>query len=345
MKKIYLSLFTIALAFTANAQLTLTKAFNEPVSGDINSRKGYDSTTALPNSPGAGQNWNFSSITSNTVSEVFTYTPAASTPSASAFPGATIAEDDGVGGYNYFKTTASTYEMMGFSTAAGSSATFTNSGIIANWPVSFGYTGTDTYAGTVNYLSLVGPGTGTITASAPGSGTVTLPGSIVFNNCLQFKIVNKAEATIGTFPFAFTITTVATDYQYYAGTQKFPIILVSYSSQTLTSSSGPSVTDAYGITVNNNVLTGINNINLEALNYNVYPNPATDMVNINLTNEASEAVSVVVMNNLGQVVKSVDLGKGIEVKHLMNTSDLASGIYYVKTSIGEKSTTKKLIIQ
>ena len=51
------------------------------------------------------------------------------------------------------------------------------------------------------------------------------------------------------------------------------------------------------------------------------------------------------MNNLGQVVKSIDLGSAIEVKYLMNTSDLTSGIYHVKTSVGEKSTTKKLIIQ
>jgi hypothetical protein len=345
MKKIYLSILTGALAFTVNAQLTLTKAFNEPVIGDIEIRKGYDSTTTVPKNSGAGQSWNFSSLTSNTVTEVHTYTTVASTPSASSFPSATLADDDGTGNYNYFKSTPSTYEMVGFVTAAGSSATFTDSGIIASWPVSFGYSSTDTYAGTVDYLSITGPGSGTVNVTAPGSGTVTLPGSIVFNNCLQVKIENLSYANIGTFPLTFTINGVTTEYHYYTGTQKFPIVMVAYDSQTVNSGSGPTVQNSASITINNNVLTGINNINLEALNYNVYPNPTTNNVNINLTNEKTEAVSVVVINNLGQIVRSIDLGSAPEIKYLMNTSDLTSGIYHVKTTVGEKSTTKKLIIQ
>jgi hypothetical protein len=345
MKKIYLSILSIGLAFTVNAQLTLTKAFNEPVVGDVETRKGYDSTTAIPQNSGSGQSWNFSSLTSNTVTEVHTYTTAASTPSASSFPTATLADDDAVGDYNYFKSTASTYEMVGFVTAAGSSGTFTNSGIIATWPVSFGYSATDTYAGTADYLSFTGPASGTLNVTAPGSGTVTLPGSIVFNNCLQFKMVNTSHAVIGTFPLTFTVDGVTTEYHYYTGTQKFPIVMVAYDSQSVNSGSGPTVQTSISITINNNVLTGINNINLEALNYNVYPNPATDAVNIHLTNDKTENVSVSVMNNLGQVIKSAALGNVAEVNYFLSTADLKSGIYYVKTSIGDKSATKKLIIK
>ena len=342
MKKIYLTLLSVGLAVAVNAQLTLTKVVNEPVSGDVNTRKGYDSVGVVPKNSGAGQNWNFSTFTSNAVTEVHTYTPAASTPSASSFPGATLADDNGLGDFNYFKSTAATYEMMGFITAAGSNGTFTNSGIIAAWPVSFGYSATDVYSGTATYLSsFSGPASGTVTATAPGSGTVTLPGSIVFNNCLQFKMVNISYANLTTF----TINGVTTEYHYYTGTQKFPVVMVTYDSQTVTSSFGPSVANSASVTINANVLTGINNINLEAINYNVYPNPVTDAVNIQLSNDKTENVSIVVMNNLGQVVKSVDLGNAIEVKHKMSTADLTSGIYHVKTTIGDKTSTKKLIIQ
>lgn len=344
MKKIYLSVLAGAFAFNLNAQLTLTKALYEPVAGDVNARQGYDSTIALSNSAGTNQNWNFSSLTSNTITQVTTFTPAASTPSASAFPGATLADDDGAGNYNYYKSTASTYELMGFVTSAGSNSTFTNSGIVATWPVSYGYTGTDNYSGSVNYLSLVGPANGTVTGSAAGSGTLTLPGSLVFNNCLQFKLVNKTYASVGSFPLTFTIDIVTTEYQYYHSSQKFPILVVSYNSQTLTSASGPSTTDDVSITVNSNVLTGINNMNFDAANYNVYPNPATDHVNINLTNGSSEKVSVLVVNALGQVVKSVELS-GMDINYPLNTADLPKGMYHITTSIGEKSTTKKLIIQ
>ena len=235
--------------------------------------------------------------------------------------------------------------MVGFVTAAGSSATFTNSGLIATWPISFGYGAADTYAGTADYLGFTGPANGTVAVTAPGSGTVTLPGSIVFNNCLQFKMVNTAYATLGTFPITFTINGVTTQYHYYTGTQKFPIVMVSYDSQTVTTSSGPTVQNSASVTINNAVLTGINNINLEAMNYNVYPNPATESVNINLTNAKSENVSLVIMNNLGQVIKSVELGNSIEINRTLATADLSSGIYYIKTTIGDRSTTKKLIIK
>jgi len=85
-------------------------------------------------------------------------------------------------------------------------------------------------------------------------------------------------------------------------------------------------------------------MNFDALNYKVYPNPATEKVNINLTNETSEKVSVIVINNLGQVVKSVELS-GMEINYSLNTADLPKGMYHITTSIGDRSSTKKLIIQ
>lgn len=345
MKKIYLSIFTIALAFTASAQLTLTKAFNEPVVGNVNTKMGYDSTTAIPKNTGAGQNWNFTSLVTNTVVEVATYTTVASTPSASSFPTSTIAEGDGTGSFNYWTSTVSTFELNGIDDGAGSLITFTNSAVAASFPINFGYSNTDAFGGSVNVASTPGTVLGSIVTNATGSGTVTLPGSISFPNCLQLRSVNSITIDVGTFPSSFTLNTLTTDYNYYTGTQKFPILTVSYSRETATSILGPTVTVSADIRINNAVLTGINDFNFEALNYNVYPNPATDAVNINLTNDKTEAVSVIVMNNLGQVVKSVDLGSAIEVKYLMNTSDLASGIYHIKTSVGEKSSTKKLIIQ
>ncbi len=344
MKKIYLSIFTIALAFTASAQLSLTKAFNEPAIGDVNTQKGYDSTSVLPKNTGASQTWNFSSITANTVTEVTNYVATSSTPSPALFPSANLAEDDGSGQYNYWQAGPTQYELWGFADNAGSGVTFTNSAIAAVWPINFGYTNTDAFAGTAT-ISLPGTVSGSVNTTGSGTGTVILPGSLTFANCLQVKMVNNMRILLGTFPLSFTVDVISQDYTYYHGTQKFPILNVTYEKQTVNSGSGPTVTDSYWIKVNNAVLTGINDVTFDVINCNVYPNPATNAVTIDLTNDKAENASVVVMNNLGQVVKTVDLGSALEVKHLMNTSDLASGIYHVKTTIGEKSSTKKLIIQ
>lgn len=344
MKKIYLSIFTIALAFTAAAQTTLTKAFNEPVIGNVNTQKGYDSTTVVPKNTGASQTWNFSSLVSNTVTEVTTFTTPASTPSAALFPTATIVEDDGSSQWNYWRATTTQYELLGFADNTGSAVQFTNSAIAAVWPVAFGYSNNDLFAGTAT-ISLPGTVNGTINTNGSGTGTVILPGSITFNNCLQLKMNNNMHIELGSFPLSFTVDVESQGYTYYHTSQKFPIIEMTYEKQTLSAGSTPTITNSFNARINNAVLTGINDVNFDAINYNVYPNPATDIVNINLTNEASQQASVIVMNNLGQIVKSIDLGNGIELKHQMNTSDLASGMYYVKTTLGERTTTKKLIIQ
>ena len=343
MKKIYFTILAGALAFTVSAQLSLTKAFNEPVLGNTYTKKGYDSVGVIPKNTGAGQNWNFSTVTSNTFVEVSTYTTVASTPSAALFPTATIAEDLG-GSYNYWKSTATQYELVGFADPS-TSANFTNTAIAAIWPISFGYSNSDLFEGSISSGTMTGPANGTIVTNATGSGTIMLPGSTVLTNILQLKINNSLYATLPTSFGTFTISTKSTDYNYYSGTQKFPVLTVSYQKQTISSAFGPTVTVTADIRINNAVLTGINNFNFDAVNYNVYPNPATESVNIDLTNDKKETVTITVMNNLGQLVKSVDLGRATEVNYLLSTLNLTSGIYYIKTSVGDKSSTKKLIIQ
>jgi len=345
MKKIYLSIFTIVIAFTASAQLSLTKAFNEPVLGNVNTKKGYDSVGVVPKNTGASQTWNFSTLVTNTVTDVATYTTVASTPSASSFPLATIAEGDGTGAYNYWRSTSTQFELLGNDDGAGGLVTFTNAAIAAVWPINMGYSNNDTYGGPVNVASMSGAANGSISTNGTGTGTVILPGSISLANCLQVRMSNSLNIQVGTFPSSFTLDVRSMEYQYYSGTQKFPVLTVNYQTETATTILGTTVTAIADIRINNAVLTGITDMNFDAVNYNVYPNPATDAVTINLTNDKTENVSVIVMNNLGQVVKSVDLGNAVEVKHLMNTADLASGIYHVKTTIGDKSSTKKLIIQ
>jgi hypothetical protein len=344
MKKIYFTILAGALAFTVNAQLSLTKAFNEPVIGNVNSQQGYDSTTVLPKNTGSNQSWNFTGLATSTAVTSTTFIAAASTPSSSLFPGATMAEDDGSGQDNYWKTTATTYELLGFADNAGSAVTFTNSAIAAMWPVTLGYSNTDAYAGTAT-VSLPGTVNGTLSLNGSGTGTINLPGSITLTNILQLKSTNTMKLVLGTFPLTFSVDVVSTEYSYYHSSQKFAVLTVHYEKQTVNSGSGPTVTDSYYVNINNNVLTGITNMNFDALNYNVYPNPATDAVNIHLTNDKTENVSVIVLNNLGQVIKSAELGNVSEVNYALSTFDLQSGIYYVKTSIGDRSSTKKLIIK
>jgi hypothetical protein len=338
MKKIYLCAFTVLISSQfVNAQLTLTKAANEPVIGDVHSKQGFDSTGVLPVNTGSNQLWNFSAITANTVVGVATYTTASSTPSASSFPAATIAEQSSGGDYTYFNASSTQYALLGSIDGAGTYINFSsNPGIIATWPVTMGYNGTDQFGGNVVVSGLSGTAAGTMNVMGSGTGTIMLPGGVTLSNVLQVKMTQTIDLNLmGGF---ITGTITVNNYQYYHATQKFPVLELQYQRTDVAGS----ITDTYDLTVNNNVLTGINSASSDRSNFVMYPNPASDKVNVIVANDKNENVSVEILNQFGQTVKTVD---NATMNSSIDVSGLANGIYFVKTTVGGKAATKKLIIQ
>jgi hypothetical protein len=333
MKKIYTLLTSLILiSGVSKAQLSLTQTAYEPVIGNVDLRKDFDSTSTLPTNTGTAQVWNFTTLASTTNAPVpSTYTTPASVPGGTAYPTATIAQDNGT----FFKSSANLFEMLGLETSTVS-LSFSNPAIIASWPIAYGYSNTDPVAGNVSTGFGNGTFTGTITTNALGTGTLQLPNAMTYTNCLMLKTRLFVNATLS----LGSATLIMTTYQYYHSSQKFPIVTITYTDlQSIALNNSDAV-----VTLNNNIFAGINELTLDN-SYSVYPNPATDMVNIDLTNETHSNVSVVVMNNLGQIVKSFDFGNSIAINHQLNTSDLPKGMYHITTSIGGKSATKKLIIQ
>jgi hypothetical protein len=335
MKKIYLSILVMTCAINANAQLSLTKAFNEPVLGDINSKELFDSTATLPNGSGTGQLWDFSSLSSSATSEVITFTTVASTPSASAFPSATLADSDGAGAYTYYKSTATQYELVGLVDPM-LTLNLSNTAIAAVWPVSTGYTNTDVFSGTAS-SSLAGSGTatGTITTIAAGTGTLVAPGGATFTNVLKLKASQKVDVILSFG--AVTLTLVTTDYNYYHASQKFPLLTVSYSDISGTFSSTSATIKA------NSLITGIKDNNLDA-SFNVFPNPAKNNFNVKLRNQNNADCYIEITNAIGQVAKVINLGNETEIAGNISISELSAGIYFIKTSIGNKIAVRKLIV-
>jgi hypothetical protein len=332
MKKIYFSLLLIAGALQiSNAQLTLTKAVNEPVIGDVFNKQFYDSTTSVPKATGAGMNWDFTSLVANSNLETSTYVSVASTPSAASFPGATISEAKGSpGNYTHYKSTATTFEYQGVQ-FPGSVTNFTNTGILYTWPVGFGYTASDSFGGA---------GTTTITGSenmsGTGTGTVVMPNNLILTNCLQtvFSLtVNLASAS-------FSQTQVSKEYSYYHSSNKYPLIIIKYQ----TTTSGTVVTKGYEVRVNTAIVAGLTSFEITN-NQLVYPNPTSDMITVSLENKSNEAVNLSLSNSLGQTVRTENLGNDQSIQSNLNVNDLPKGIYFLKTTIGKMSSVKKIVIQ
>ena len=76
--------------------------------------------------------------------------------------------------------------------------------------------------------------------------------------------------------------------------------------------------------------------------FSLYPNPASDIVTINIENNNNENVSLNIFNVVGSLVKSAILNQN---QNEINVSDLSNGVYVVEFQSQGKSERQKLIIQ
>lgn len=333
MKK-YLILSSIILAFSVRGQVTLTKAFNCPVLGDVNPKQIYDSVGVVPNTSGANQLWDFSGFSINSSVEVGNYISSSAAGGAS-YSGTTIVESFDQT-YFFMKSTASTYEIVGIQNPNFKLNFSTNTAIKFSWPVAMGYSNTDAFSGTASANNLNGTVSGNITTVAAGTGTLMLPDGNIMPNVLQVKITLTAVAKFG---FGLVKAYLnAVDYTYYDATNKFPIVTASYIDAT-----GAYTANAASIKINSS-LVGINDYNFNA-SFNIFPNPAKESFNLNLNNQSQAKAQVEIYNAIGEIIKFVDLGNAAEIINTISTTDLTPGIYMVKTTLGNKASARKLVIE
>lgn len=347
MKKFYTVFITISLlsiSFT-RAQLTLTKAANEPVAGDTYTNVAHDSVTVIPKTTGNGMVWDFSNAAKRTTTSAevpFSYTTAAAVASASNYPGCNLVEVGGGGStYGYYKTSATQYELLG-QTMTGGAFNFTNSAVLANWPISYGYNATDVIAGAITAGTINANASGNMTVSATGTGTLLLPGGASLANVLQLKVNQRltAPVTIPGLPFAVTATVTISTYQYYHASDKFAIVNVNYQSLALPIGS-PSVSASLFINAKA-VPIGIKETQLDASRITVYPNPANSMVSVKLDNSSVAPFEIKVFNQLGEVVYS-QREEGVNAGINLNVESFKTGVYFLKIITSEGTVTKKLI--
>ena len=72
-------------------------------------------------------------------------------------------------------------------------------------------------------------------------------------------------------------------------------------------------------------------------NFNIYPNPTTDILNIELK-ENLTLEKVFIYNSIGQLVKETS-------EKIINVSDFATGIYNVQVLTNQGKATKKVIVK
>jgi hypothetical protein len=345
MKKVITSICVLFACYHSIGQ-TITQS-KEPVINDVNVRKLCDSVGTIPKAIGAGTYWDFGMFTINTSTVASSYVSPSSYPPAQGYSNADLVEYTANGDY-IWSTGSSQFELLGISAFFAPSQVgynFNSNGLIYNvWPTSFGTSNTDTGSGLMSIAGYTGTGTGTIMIEGSGNGTISLPGSDVYNNVLQTRTSMTLSGVVNSSPVQ-TVNLVSTKYSYYHSSQKFPILTVYYEKKTITTSSGPTVTKIATVERNAALPSGITENNFNSGTDLFFPNPAKDHLKVNLSNADKQQGNAVIYDELGKIVKQIDLGNDTTINTVILISDLKPGVYFVKTSLGERTSTKKLIIQ
>jgi hypothetical protein len=94
-----------------------------------------------------------------------------------------------------------------------------------------------------------------------------------------------------------------------------------------------------------NSTTGISDNPNTINSIDIYPNPTTDIATLQITSKTTESIAISIVDLVGKVVytdvRKINTGLNIE---RINVSALETGVYFINTTIGAKTISKKLVI-
>lgn len=202
------------------------------------------------------------------------------------------------------------------------------------YPFDLGDSFTDTYAGTATVGGTENNASGVLNAEVDGKGTLKLADGNIFSNVLRYKLVDSTVVNTGIFG---DVRLIRKQFEYYAlsNNQNLPIFVFTHIEipeyQTEFSLVMSSVEPIILAGIEENVLS----------NAVVYPNPASDLINISMKNKLMNT-SVSVVDAMGREV----LNQSIESDFIyLDVAHLEDGMYFVKISNGDFTETKTVVIK
>lgn len=345
MKKIYVFAFSLLAISQVKAQVTLTKAANEPVINDTYDTKTLDTTNVLPMSiSGSNVTWNVTGVSETGGLTTNAYADPSTDPNIGNFPGTTIIQSDG-NATSYFKSSTSLYELLGLDAGGFVLNYSSDAATVAAYPIAFGYVNNDTGAGTLDASGQSGTFTSVIKTTADGTGTLNFNGlpSANYNNVLRVKTTQQINFNIGGF-ISGTIDMAI--YNYYVSGTKWPIFTVNY-----TNINAPlaGINDQRQdqASILSSVVLGIGDKKMNDITFKAYPNPASGSVAVHFVLTQKESYTIDIVNTLGQVVKSVakpDLQPGLYNEQI-DINGLSAGIYHIRVQGKNSTGVEKLIVE
>lgn len=347
MKKItFLASLALVTGF-ASAQITQS---NEPTIGaSINLYVIDTLASEMDNVTGSGVTWDYSmygGYGGNLMKTLQILDPA-STPNGSSYNTSTVATSlqDGLTRFSNSTSTGASSQGYVFNEVTFGEVKLILDGDeaqIAAYPMNLGDQVNDPYSGTLHYSLSGSPQTsttiGNIKTTFDGEGTLKLADGNDYLNVKRIKTVDSATAAI---QFLGNATLVRKQYDYYHyATSNLPIFSIVYFKMSLQGSPNP-ITDTKIVlsSILPTGFVGVEEENCASCETKVYPNPASNYLNVSVAEDAN----VSVFSMTGQEVLTTRLVKGSNTK--IDVSEFNQGVYLVKIEGATTHKIERVVIQ
>ena len=332
MKKHYFITMVVCL-FTLGtmAQPVITYNGNAPQIGDVY-HLSVDTNYFNPGTAGGNQSWDFSDAIPILSSEITVMAPE-STPFSDTFPEANIAFhiDASPGSPEQFiYRQINSSEMLYYGSVNDPGSTYeiishyTDAQKQMQYPFSFSNTYTDSFFTSFSLTLIIGTRVthhrGTVTATADAWGSVKTPAG-TYGNALRVKQENTSiDSVFSNGELISTATTTSTYYAWYTATSHYPVAQIADYGE-MGQRFGYA---SFGDGIKDNPLP---------TQVKIYPNPATDMVNLELPDGITGEVEIDLVNTSGQ--KLLQLKKTGNRQFSADVCRLSPGIYFIKINNNE----------
>jgi hypothetical protein len=345
MKKLYTLILLSIATLSSKAQYTLTTA-NEPSLGDVEYTWNADTAGVQNGSAGAGQSWNYTTLTTGTNTiKTTSYVAVSSVPNGTAFPGANLAQTSDGTNFNMWNYGATNITLWG-ATNPTLTILFSNAELVLYLPFTYLNANTDTYASTFSFSGITANQNGTVTTNGDAYGTLNMPGGNSFPNTLRIKLTSVENNTY-TGSVSATETVVANSYIYFNSASKNAMLTIENSLKTTKSGTTTTVVKDKKVTINNAAFVGIKE-SVKNSNFSISPNPSSNKeINLSFLLLESENYTAIVYNALGQEVKTMNFGELCPERYSikMDLHDLNSGLYYLKLKGNTNEGIQKIILE
>lgn len=349
MKKL-LTILLLSIAMIGKAQITITTA-DLPTAGTNYILASDTLYTDIISPGGPNQVWNYSQLT-NHGQDTLLFQSAAGTPYVSNFPGATMAVNsttDSVWAYfisnpnGLYLKGAYTYSVGGIGGVSNIALVYNPAQIYAPAPFTYGSSRNEVSRFQLDINSM-SPHIRVIhrtetTLTGDGYGSLTTPYA-TYANTIRIKSVDLSYDSIyidllgiGFYTLAQTSQSQVSSYKWYKnGTPSLVLSLNGDSLATL-------VSGADFLYVSGS--TGINSVaNQESIKS--YPNPASDILVIDIPKELKSESTLQIYNNAGQLINTVAINN-ID-RYMLDVKLYPAGLYsFILT--GMKSYSSRFVVQ